>query len=370
MRTALIGGGYRGRTLLRLMEAIPFYEPVAVADPGAEAEDFPSLAVYSRGPEDYLRMLREEKPELAVICSPWDCHIPQAVGCLKAGCHVALEIRGGAREGEYAPLADFPGRVFPLENIIFRRDILAVREMVRAGLFGELVRMQGGYRHDLRAAMTDADGVFGGSAEWHDGKSHEVWRAGAYTRLNGDIYPTHSIAPLCFIGGIRSLGRVTAFASKSAGLKERFGDACPPVTMGDIVNTVAVTPDGILLSITHDTTLPRPRGFGLEVQGTKGIWDADGSRIYLEGRSPAETWEPDGPYIEEFTDPMWRRWGAEAEKADGHHGGMDYIMLKAVEEDLTGGTPYPAGLDDLALWTSVTPLSCRSIAEGGTVTPR
>lgn len=370
MRTALIGAGYRGRTLLRLMKEIPFYEPLAVADPGAKAGDFPGLKVYADGPEDYRRMLREEKPELTFICSPWDFHIPQALECLKAGSHAALEIRGGSKEGEYDPLKACPGRVFPLENIIFRKDILAVREMVRAGLFGELVRMQGGYRHDLRGAMTDAEGVFGGSAEWHDGASHEVWRAEAYTRLNGDIYPTHSIAPLCLIGDIHSLRSVTSSASKAAGLREKFGEACPHVTMGDIVDTVALTEDGIMLSLIHDTTLPRPKGFGLEVQGTKGIWDADGGRIYIEGRSPAETWEPDGPYVEEFLDPMWRKWGAEAEKADIHHGGMDYMMLKAMEEDLSGGAAYPAGLRDLALWTSVTPLSCRSIAEGRSVTPR
>ena len=42
-------------------------------------------------------------------------------------------------------------------------------------------------------------------------------------------------------------------------------------------------------------------------------------------------------------------------------------MLKALEEDLRGGTPYPASLQDLALWTSVTPWSKVSIAERRTV---
>ena len=46
---------------------------------------------------------------------------------------------------------------------------------------------------------------------------------------------------------------------------------------------------------------------------------------------------------------------------------MDFVMLKAVEEDLRGETPYPATLQDLALWTSVTPWSKVSIAERRTV---
>lgn len=46
---------------------------------------------------------------------------------------------------------------------------------------------------------------------------------------------------------------------------------------------------------------------------------------------------------------------------------MDYVMLKALEEDIRGGEPYPVTVDDLALWTSVTPWSKVSIAERKTV---
>ena len=388
MKTAIIGAGYRGRTLLGLLRGMPFFDVVAVADPvlgeglsgdancAAGAALFAGLRVYSSGAGDYRRMLADEHPELVFICSPFDCHIPQALDCLKAGCHVALEIRGGRQLGEYQPLmAGFPGKVFPLENIIFRRDILAVREMVRAGLFGEIVSLRGGYRHDLRDELVDANGVLGGDAR---GKNHEPWRGKLYTSENADIYPTHSIAPLCMIADIHSLASVTSFASKAAGFRERIGDGAK-VTMGDIVSTVARTSDGKLLTLTHDTTLPRPRSYGIEIQGTRGIWDEENHRIYVEGRSPFEEWEPDAAYVEEYLDPMWRSWGSEAVAADQHHGGMDYIMLRAVEEDLRGSgaagqsvSPapaftYPATLADLALWTSITPLSAKSIAEGCTV---
>lgn len=422
MKTAIIGAGYRGRTLLGLLRGMPFFELIAAADPrfagspvknsqkrqtpqafgeggpsksaenaGAPsmagtwtADPFEGLRLYSDGPDDYRRMLAEERPELVFICSPWNCHIPQALDCLKAGCHVALEIRGGHELGEYQPLMGFPGKVFPLENIIFRRDILAVREMVRAGLFGEIVSMRGGYRHDLRDELVDAAGVLGGdaapvarsatassfaaAAPGLRERPSEAWRGRLYTSENADIYPTHSIAPLCLIGDVHSLVNVTAFASKAAGLRERLGAGCPKITLGDIVSTVARTSDGKLLTLTHDTTLPRPRSYGIEIQGTRGIWDEDNHRIYIEGRSPFEQWEPDAAYIEEYLDPMWRRWGAEALAADRHHGGMDYIMLRAIEEDLRGeGFSYPATLADLALWTSITPLSAKSIAEGITI---
>ena len=46
---------------------------------------------------------------------------------------------------------------------------------------------------------------------------------------------------------------------------------------------------------------------------------------------------------------------------------MDYIMLKALEAEMKQEIPYPADIHDLALWTSVTPLSIQSVAEQRTV---
>ena len=37
-----------------------------------------------------------------------------------------------------------------LENVCYRRDVMAVMNMVRQGLFGELMHMECGYQHDLR----------------------------------------------------------------------------------------------------------------------------------------------------------------------------------------------------------------------------
>lgn len=119
--------------------------------------------------------------------------------------------------------------------------------------------------------------------------------------------------------------------------------------------------------MTHDTTLPRPRSLDFEIQGTKGIWQGDCRRIYIEGNSPEETWETDAAYIERYEHRYWRQWGKDALAQDTHHRGMDYIMLKALEEDMKGGASYPATLHDLAFWTSVTPWSKTSIAERRTI---
>lgn len=374
VRTACIGLGYRGKQLFALLRRIPFFRIVAVADPCLEAKNMPcGIACYARGTDDYLRMLDEQRPELVVVASPWAFHVRHAVDCIKAGCRVALEIKGGLAEGEYASLSALVRqtglRLFPLENTLFRRDILSIYNMVQAGVLGEIVHMRGGYRHDLRDLLLDDEGHLGNRKN-----TESVWRARFYREQNADVYPTHGLAPLCLIGGINRTDRMlrlTSFASKPAGLLHRIrelgGDDRVRVTLGDVVITQLETERGVLVTLTHDTTLPRPRSLDFEVQGTRGLWQGDTRRIYVEGSDKAERWEDDAPWLARYEHDYWIRWGREALEADRHHEGMDYVMLKAVEEALSGGRPYPATVDDLALWTAVTPLSGRSIAGRCTV---
>lgn len=371
--TAFIGVGYRGKQLFRLLQHIPFFRLVAVADPGVESAEVSGIPCYNRGENAYLDMLEEHRPELVFVASPWQCHVQHALKCVERGCHVALEIKGGLYVDEYAPLmaraAQLGRRVYPLENTLFIRENLSVYNMVRAGLLGEIVYMRGGYRHDLRHLLLDDAGHIGNRK-----KTESVWRSKFYQEENGDLYPTHGLAPLCLIAGINRTDRMkclTSFASKPAGMLQRIrdlgGNTDVEIRTGDVVVTQIETEGGILISLTHDTTLPRPRSLDFEVQGTKGIWQGDRRLIYIEGSSPYETWEADSTYIDRYEHRYWQQWGREALATDTHHQGMDYIMLKALEADLTEQHPYPATLDDLALWTSITPWSKVSIAEGRTV---
>jgi len=370
MKIAFIGMGYRGRQLLRLLRHLPEFKVVAVADPGLDGSGFPGIGCYCRGEDDYLRMLAEQEPELVFVASPWQCHVQHALRCAERGCHVALEIKGGLYIDEYQPLIGLARqrgcRVYPLENTLFMRENLSVCNMVAAGLLGEIVYMRGGYRHDLRRLLLDDAGNIGNRE-----KTESVWRGKFYQEENGDLYPTHGLAPLCMMAGINRKDRIkslASFASKPAGIYQRIkdlgGNPDVEVRLGDVVVTQLETENGILISLTHDTTLPRPRSLDFEVQGTKGIWQGDRRMIYIEGASPEETWEADSKYVDHYEHIYWQQWGTDALKADTHHQGMDYIMLKALEADLKNEIPFPATLSDLALWTSVTPWSKLSIAEG------
>ena len=373
IRTVLIGFGYRGKRLWRLIQHIPNFDLVAIADPQLSPSDTEGLPCYANGEDDYIRMLREQRPVLAIIASPWHCHVEQTNCCLQAGCQVALEIKGGLSVDEYQSVAQLSHEkqlnIYPLENTLFMRENLAVYNMVQEGVLGEVVHMAGGYRHDLRKMLIDPAGKLG-----NPNSPEGIWRSRFYETENGDLYPTHGLAPLCLIGNINrtdKITKLTAFASKAAGIHQRIkelgGDENVHISMGDIIITQLQTESGILLSLTHDTTLPRPRSLDFEVQGTKGIWQGEHRRIYIEGVNPYEEWEPDDPYIARYEHTYWQAWGTEALQIDEHHQGMDYIMLKALAADLMGETTYPATIDDLALWTSISPYSKQSIQQEKTI---
>ena len=110
IKTVLIGAGYRGQRLLRLMQGIEAYNVTAVFDPAAVFHTDGMLEVYTEGPEDYKRMIAVQHPELVVIASPWHFHVEQALYALEQGCHVAMEIKGGFCLGEYDPLIEVASR--------------------------------------------------------------------------------------------------------------------------------------------------------------------------------------------------------------------------------------------------------------------
>ena len=373
IKTVLIGAGYRGQRLLRLMQGIEAYNVTAVFDPAAVFHTDGMLEVYTEGPEDYKRMIAVQHPELVVIASPWHFHVEQALYALEQGCHVAMEIKGGFCLGEYDPLIEVASRkglrIYPLENAVFTRENMAMLQLVQAGVLGQLVALRGGYRHDLRDMLVDEQGNLG-----NPNKPEGIWRSRFYLTENGDLYPTHGLAPLCLAAGVGRTDRIaelTSFSSRACGLNEfvahRGGTSPLPVSMGDIVITQMRTEAGVLITLTHDTTLPRPRSLDFELQGSNGIWRGEFRQIYVEGESPYETWEDDEKYIARYEHICWQKWGKEALIQDVHHQGMDYIMLRMLAADFRGEMTYPITAGDLALWTSVSPYSKLSIAGKRTV---
>ena len=380
IRTAFIGLGYRGTYLLSLVNKIACYQVVAVAEPNPEmlsglqdlfaaGQSLP--VVYGQGEDDYRRMLETEGLDLVFVCSPWHFHHSHAITVLNAGCHLALEVKGSLFEGEYRQLWQVAEaralNIYPLENTVFMRSVMAVWQMVEKGVFGEIIHAQGAYRHDLRDILINA-GEF----------SDAIWRIKYYETENADIYPTHGVAPVCLMLNINrgnEFKSLTSFATKAIGLKTKIIDSFDVVPadldknylLGDSITTIISTTSGARMTLLHETTLPRPRSLSYEIQGTKGAWNYDLKSIYIDGVSPREQWDPDEKYIAEHEHPFWVEWGSEALKNDVHHQGMDYIMLRVLAADFAGEERYPFSITDFETWANISIFSGRSIAEQKTI---
>jgi len=384
VRLAFLGVGLRGTSLLDLALRRDDVEVKAVCDIVPEKVARARQRVkeahgdeprgYADGEEDFRNLLRRDDIDAVIIATPWLWHTPMAVAAMREGKAVGVEVPAAVTLEECWDLVDTSERTdmpcMLLENVCYRRDVMAVLNMVEQGMFGELIHCRCGYQHDLRGIKFQPGAEFG-----KQGQDESVWRAQHSIERNGDIYPTHGVGPVAkwlrINDGNRFLS-LTSMATKSRGLHEYIvavgGEDHPNAdiefALGDIVTTMIHTADGETVVVTHDTNLPRPYSLGFRVQGTRGIWMADNRSIYIEGVSPEpHRWEPFETYQLAYDHRLWRRWSGDAEGAG--HGGMDFFVVHAFVESVKRRVPPPIDVYDAATWSAISSLSEASIARGG-----
>lgn len=390
LRVGLIGVGLRGtnhlKNLLRredvLVTALCDIDPDRlelgtrlVKEAGQEAP-----RTYGDHDHSYRELLALETVDAVIISTPWLWHTPMAVDAMQAGKYTGLEVSAATTLPECWDLVDTHeetgSHLMLLENVNYRRDILAVLNMVRQGVFGELVHFRCGYQHDLREVkFNDGKQPYGGGAEFGEkGISEARWRTLHSLHRNADVYPTHGLGPVAAMADINRGNRLvslTSSATKAIGLHNHIvavGGADHPnaalkFKQGDVITTTLTTARGETIIITHDCNLPRPYSLGFRVQGARGLWEVDGDRIYVEGESEPHRWDAAGPWLERYDHPLWKKYGEYALGAG--HGGMDFFVINAFVESAKRGEAPPIDAYDAAAWSVVTPLSELSIAAGG-----
>jgi len=266
--------------------------------------------------------------------------------------------------------------LFILENVCYRRDVMAVLNMVRKNLFGELIHLECGYQHDLRfVKFNDGKKVYSPGAEFGEKALSEAkWRTQHSIERNGDLYPTHGFGPVSQMLNINygnQCDYLTSTATKSRGLREYIVKQGGPdhpnanidFKLGDVVTTVIKTINGETITLQHDTNLPRPYSLGFKVQGTRGIWMDINDSIFIEGKTPSHNWESDQKYMKEYDHSLWKKYEHLAEGAG--HGGMDWFIINDFVESVKNNTPPPLDVYDCATMSVITPLTENSIKEGG-----
>jgi len=391
VRLALLGTGLRGQNHLELLLRRSDVDLVAICDVSdvmlASAKDLITKSgkkmpqVYTGDSYAWKRLLDKEKLDGVIIATPWEWHKPMVMGALDAGLkYVATEVILGITLQDHWDVVKaaekYNANVMMLENVCYRRDVMAILNMVRQGLFGELIHLQGGYQHDLREVKFN-DGIhpYGYGVEFGDkGFSEAKWRTNHSVHRNGDLYPTHGVGPIAQYININRGNRflsLCSFSSKSRGLHnhivkkggENHPNAKVRFKLGDVVTTSIDCANGETILLQHDTSLPRPYSLGFRVQGTEGLWMDVNHSIYIQDKSEKnDQWDDAKAWLDKYDHPLWQRWSKDTEGAG--HGGMDFFVIHSFIESIKRKQPTPMDVYDAAAWSAITPLSEQSIELG------
>ncbi|MBR4333924.1 MAG: Gfo/Idh/MocA family oxidoreductase, partial [Clostridia bacterium] len=309
VRLGVLGLGCRGYEQTSLLASMPDIRIQAVYDPYPDRmermvkrlNELVSWPTETAESEESL--LQRDDIDAVIIMTDWESHIRLAIRAMELGKHAGMEVGGACSVRECWDLVRTAQRTgmgcMLLENCCYNREEMALLNMVRDGLFGELVHVQGGYEHDLR------DEVGLGDVNRH-------YRQHNFLHRNGELYPTHELGPIGMYldlnDGNRMLSLVS-MASKAAGLgawlqenrKDRPELQRTAFQEGDVVTTMIRCARGETILLTHDCTLPRPYSRGGRIQGTKAIWMEVNRSIYVDGVTPhlskdfSHSWESDAP---------------------------------------------------------------------------
>jgi len=391
VRLGFIGVGLRGQSHLELALKRTDTDVIAICDVQQRMVDTslkmisdsgkPKPQVIMDGPYGYKKLLENKDIDAVIISTPWEWHTVMCIDAMNAKKYVGCEVITGMTVEECWQLVHTSERtgmpLMMLENVCYRRDVMAVLNMVRQNVFGEIVHLQGGYQHDLREVkFNDGKNAYGNGAEFGEkGFSEAQWRTQHSVFRNGDLYPTHGIGPVAMMIDINRGNRFTqlvSYSTKARGLHDhvvKMGGKDHPnakinFKLGDVVTTMISTANEETILLQHDTNLPRPYSIGFRVQGTKGIWMDINKSIYIEGQSKkSHQWEDAKEWLDKYDHPLWKKYGNDASGAG--HGGMDWFVLNAFVEAVKRKTNTPQDVYDAVTWSAITPLSESSIQLGG-----
>ena len=130
---------------------------------------------------------------------------------------------------------------------------------------------------------------------------------------------------------------------------------------GNMNTTVVRTNKGRTIMIQHDVTSPNVYSRIHKISGTKGS-----ALKYPTPKiaSSHEKWLSDDEMkaLEEKYQPAIVKKVGELAKQVGGHGGMDFLMDWRLIDCLRNGLPLDEDVYDAALWSSIAPLSEKSVA--------
>lgn len=408
IKVAFIGCGARGGTHYHHLSSFEGTDVVAICDLYKDRCEnakrrvlangkgrHTNVKLYHGGKHDYKKMLKETKPDLVYISTPWEWHAPMAIDAMEAGAHAAVEVPLCVSIKECWEIVNTSERTqkhcMMLENCNYGREEMLYLNMCRQGVFGELLHAEAAYIHELRFQMHDV----------HRGRGTGHWRTHHWAKENGNLYPTHGLGPVAqymnLARGEDNFRRLVSFstparnhalyAEKHLTKHSEFDNM--KFEGGDLNTSIIKTTLGRTVMVQWDESSPRPYSRHNLIQGTRGTAKGFPTGIALdyqrgEGKLPEKvfnllaggkdknqtnfhgwsTKEAIAAIYEAYDHPLFQRL-EEIGKRLGGHGGMDALMNYRVVECIQKGQPLDQNVYEGAFWSAVTPLTRKSVAEDG-----
>ena len=383
VRIGVVGLGMRGGSAVGRLVSVPDCRITAVCDIEEERVEKSVRRLEEKGVAEVLTFGGEEESwrglcespqvDLVYICTDWKHHVPIALYAMQCGKHVAIEVPAATTLEEIWALIDMSEKTrrhcMMLENCVYDFFELSTLSMAQAGLFGEVIHVEGAYHHCLDPYWDEY---------W------ESWRLEFNKDNRGDVYPTHGIGPVCQVLGIHRGDRMKTLVSMDTKpingpkiYELKNGTPCPEFRNGDQTSTLIRTEKGKTMLIQHDVMTPRPYDRLYQVVGTDGYagkypvqlyclrenasvedqFDALGTEKLYSGAALKELQEK---YPNALLNPEF----VEFAKSVGGHGGMDFIMDYRLVYCLHNGLPLDMDVYDLAEWCCISELSRISLENG------
>ncbi|MBQ9802562.1 MAG: Gfo/Idh/MocA family oxidoreductase [Clostridia bacterium] len=317
---------------------------------------------------DYKDIINNPEIDAVIITIGWSGRPGMAAEAMRAGKYTAIEVGcADTLEECYELVRAYEETGMPvmmLENCCYGRREMMVLNMVKQGLFGEIVHCTGGYHHYLNEVELFKD---------IDKEEIPHYRLAKYRDMNRENYPTHELGPIAKVLNINRGNRfvsLTSFGSKSLGIKtyarEHLGEdsiyATTDYKQSDIVNTFLTCANGETVMITLDTTLPRAyysRNFS--VRGTKGMSSEERRVVFLDSMEERIE-DNEEEMFAKYDHPLHAEYVVKGVKEG--HGGMDWLVCRAFVEAVKNGTNTPIDTYDTATWLAIGALSEQSMEQG------
>ena len=391
VRVGFVGLGMRGPGAVERFTHIPGVQIVALCDyepKRAEAcqqflrkAGLPPAAIYS-GAKGYEELCKRSDIDLVYVATDWDHHFPVAKCALENGKNTAIEVPSAMNLEQCWALIDLSEKTrkhcMILENCCYDWFEMNTLNMAQHGVFGEILRAQGAYIHNL----DDFWGAYWKNPEGDPGKLG--WRMKYNMENRGDVYATHGLGPVAQALDIHRGDRMrtlVAMDTKSVHgksyVEKATGKPCENFRNGDHTTTLIRTEQGKVIEIQHNVMNPQPYNRLYQLTGTKGFankypvegYAVDAAQLRATGHTPkvddlsAHGFMPAAEkkaLEEQYQHPILKKYGEMAKEVGGH-GGMDFIMDARMVYCLQNGLPLDMDVYDLAEWCCLAELGSLSM---------